>query len=57
MDNTEQDTTQPDDILMEAWGVIANARDWGADDLQGEVWRSAAERWRDRWHATLQEEG
>ena len=41
-----------EDLLMTAWGIIANAGggDW---DTQTPEWKAAAERWRDRWHATL----
>ena len=41
-----------EDLLMTAWGVIANAGggDW---DTQTSEWRGAAEHWRDRYHATL----
>jgi hypothetical protein len=41
-----------DELLMEAWGVIANVSEgnWGA---QPPEWVAAAERWRDRWHARL----
>jgi len=39
----------PEDELLElAWGIIANAYggDWGT---ASDVWRGAAERWRDRY--------
>ena len=41
-----------EDLLMAAWGIIANAGggDW---DTQTPEWKAAAERWRDRWHAVL----
>ena len=53
-----------DDLLYEAWGVIANAgnapTNWrinGTTDhltpLERE-WVEAAERWRDKWHAHLE---
>jgi len=48
----ESDAPQPDDLLYEAWGVIANASGW----LEDTEWRAAAERWRDKWHATLSAE-
>lgn len=38
-----------DDLLYDAWTVIANARGWDDND----EWRAAAIRWRDRWHAYL----
>lgn len=52
---TDEDTEQPDDLLYEAWGVIANASDWIVDSEQARQWQAAAIRWRDRWHATLHE--
>ena len=41
-----------DDLLEVAWGIIANANggDW---DKATPEWRGAAERWRDRYFATL----
>jgi len=42
------------ELLGLAWGLIANAYggDWGdAPTISG--WKEAAERWRDRYHATL----
>jgi len=57
-DTTPQDTVQIsqgiDGLLMEAWGVIANAPApaWH-DDPSVKEWREAAERWRDRWHTYL----
>jgi hypothetical protein len=42
------------DLLETAWGVIANA--YGGNwDQADDVWRSAAERWRDRWHELLKQ--
>lgn len=38
-----------DDLLYEAWTVIANAGWDGADKSEG--WQEAAVRWRDKWHA------
>lgn len=38
------------DLLMEGWGVIANAPDAWAEDSE---WRQAAIRWRDKFHAAL----
>ena len=40
------------DLLEEAWGIIANA---GTGDWLRETpeWREAAARWRDRYHAHL----
>jgi len=49
----EQDTPAPADLLYEAWGVIANARDWLLTDDQSQEWVDAAERWRDKFHDTL----
>jgi hypothetical protein len=50
-DETEQ---QFRDLLYEAWGVIANAgmktgRGW---DSEHPEWVAAAERWREKWHAS-----
>ena len=42
-----------DDLLYEAWAVIANAGWDGADKSEG--WQEAAVRWRDKWHAYLDE--
>ena len=39
------DDEQPDDLLYEAWAVIANAPGWNTDT----EWRQAAIRWRDKW--------
>ena len=41
-----------DDLLMEAWGVIANA---GAGNWEREStdWQEAAARWRDRHQASI----
>jgi hypothetical protein len=45
----------PSDLLYNAWTVIANVGvHRGGWDTQHDDWRDAAERWRDRWHATLQ---
>jgi hypothetical protein len=52
----EQDIAGPDDLSYQAWGVIANARDWllaEEGDQQSIQWREAAIRWRDRFHASL----
>jgi len=43
------DDDPPDDLLYEAWVVIANAPGWNTDT----EWQQAAERWRDKYHATL----
>ena len=44
------DTPPPeDDLLYDAWCVIANAPGWETDT----EWRRAAIRWRNRWHETL----
>ena len=42
-----------DDLLYEAWAVIANAGWDGADKSEG--WQEAAVRWRDKWHAYLED--
>lgn len=48
--------TKYDDLLHQAWGVIANANldDWNDDSGKDKTeWRVAAERWRDEYHAYL----
>lgn len=51
-DTGPEQRTLADELLYEAWGVIANADGWhGLGDRSD--WRGAAERWRDRWHAHL----
>jgi len=44
-----------DELLYDAWCVIANASDWNALPVDGFAtkWRESAERWRDKWHETL----
>ena len=46
------ETAATDDLLMGAWGVIANAYggDWNAADPG---WKEAAEAWRDKWHGYI----
>jgi hypothetical protein len=52
----ERDSAAPDDLLYDAWVLIANAHDWHLGyEPQHAEWREAAIRWRDRWHATLDE--
>lgn len=51
VEETSQDIPQSDDLLYEAWGIIANASGW-IDDPEG-AWTKAAIVWRDRWHKTL----
>jgi hypothetical protein len=42
---------ETNDLLQEAWGVIANA---GWDEQERSPgWQEAAERWRDRYHDYL----
>ena len=41
-----------DELLEEAWGVIANAQGGRWEDASPE-WREAATRWRDKWHQRL----
>jgi len=43
-----------DELLMEAWGLIANASG-GNWRLETEAWRRAAVRYRDKWHAHMDE--
>lgn len=45
-------TETQEDLVEAAWGIIANAGqgDW---DREHPDWKAAAERWRDRYHATL----
>jgi hypothetical protein len=47
-------SSELEDLLYQAWGVIANAHG-GAWDQASPEWVAAAERWRDRWHAHLDE--
>jgi hypothetical protein len=44
--------TDVDDLLQEAWGVIANAGrgNWG---LEHEDWQGAAVQWREKYHKYL----
>jgi hypothetical protein len=46
------DCTVDDDLLHQAWVVIANVSegDWSEQPI---AWQAAAIRWRDEWHATL----
>ena len=48
----KQDQPTPDDLLYEAWAVIANAGWDGAGKSEG--WQEAAVRWRDRYHKYLE---
>lgn len=52
----QSDSEQHDDLLYEAWGVIANAGggDW---TTQTDEWVEAAVRWRDRFHAHIGSSG
>lgn len=54
--NTNRASVSYEDLLYEAWCLIANA---GGGNWENEsyVWREAARRWRDRWHGTLTSEG
>lgn len=38
------------DLLEQAWGVIANGNGGNWPEAAA-TWRTAAERWRDAWHA------
>jgi len=57
--NDEQDiefpaTTVQDDLLYEAWVLLANGAYWDHTDPKNiDGWDAARDRWRDRWHATL----
>ena len=42
------DLAEATDLLMLAWGVIANTSG-GNWSLQSEDWKQAAARWRDKW--------
>ena len=42
------DLAEASDLLMLAWGVIANTGG-GNWDTQSEDWKHAAARWRDKW--------
>lgn len=55
MTQVPQDSLPPiDQLLYEAWTIIANAGqgDWGRES---EEWQEAARRWRDQYHARLDE--
>lgn len=41
------------DLLEDAWGIIANSGVFGNPSEPTKGCREAAERWRDRWHETL----
>ena len=51
---TVQDTNDlvEKSLLEQAWGLIANANEGNWDKATPE-WKGAAERWRDKWFATL----
>ncbi len=50
-----QDTeTHGDELLEMAWVIIANAGG-GNWETQSDEWVTAAERWRDEFHATLKD--
>lgn len=49
-----QDIPQPDDLLYDAWNVIANAPNGAWNDPTTE-WYQAAVAWRDKWHTLLWE--
>jgi len=47
-------TEKAEELLYDAWVVIANVSegDW---EKQTPEWKDAAKRWRDAWHAHLDE--
>lgn len=45
----EQDTIPPDNLLAEAWRIIANGSGWFDSSPTGKQWREAAIRWRDMY--------
>lgn len=50
---TSVNMSYKDDLLYQAWTVIANAGggDW---DKETPEWKEAAEKWRDAWHQTFE---
>lgn len=54
-DDPPIDTEQPDDLGYDAWMLLANGAYWDHTDPKGRAeWDAARDRWRDRWHATLE---
>jgi hypothetical protein len=48
------DSPPPDTLDYDAWVLLANGAYWDHTDLKGVAeWNAARDRWRDRWHATL----
>lgn len=46
-----------DDLLYDAWVLIANGAYWDHTDRKGrQNWGEARDRWRDKWHDTLPSE-
>lgn len=43
------------DLIESAWGIIANAG-WGNWEKESVEWREAATRWREKYHAMLDED-
>ncbi len=48
-DDSPKVLTPDEELLEEAWGIIANARDWLIEDDQSLNWEAAAKRWRDKY--------
>lgn len=49
-----QDTAPPEDLAYDAWALLANGAYWDhTDPDRSAEWLAARDRWRDRWHATL----
>lgn len=52
--STADDMPPADDLLYDAWVLLANGAYWDHTDPQGLAdWEAARIRWRDRWHQTL----
>jgi hypothetical protein len=51
------DTPPPDDLLYDAWVLLANGAYWDHTDPKRQTeWNDARDRWRDKWHAATGEQ-
>lgn len=53
MEERKTKMSESQDLLESAWGIIANAHEGNWDKATKE-WREAAEKWRDKYHNTLE---